>query len=385
MRSAVLVESTDPSVRRPPENPPRNTALDGLRGIAIAMVVWHHFVELNLPPGRASWLGWLRAGTGLSWTGVDLFFTLSGFLIGGILIDHRILPHFTRVFYLRRATRILPLYFATLAIAALAVVLRLPGSYHMFPFWIYPLFLTNFAVGLTGTWDWLPLSVLWSLAVEEQFYLIAPWVAKAASHEMIPWILAGLALLAEAFRVALMLLYPNGQLMMHVLTPFRMDALVLGVLVAWAVRSKAACAFFDWLGGYWPVLLAGGIAILGGLDLLQPREGSRVMGAFGYLFIASFFALVVAVVARVRPAFLVRCLEARPLVHLGRCSYFIYLWHGLLGQAVIRALGGAEFTLNSLSGVAIVAFAVALTWLLAAVSWRWFERPIVDWGHRYAY
>ena len=111
----------------------RNTALDGLRGIAIAMVLWHHLVEPNLPLGHASPLGWLRAATGLSWAGVDLFFTLSGFLIGGILIDHRISPHFTRVFYLRRAVRILPLYYLTLAVMAAAILCRLPGSYHIFP------------------------------------------------------------------------------------------------------------------------------------------------------------------------------------------------------------------------------------------------------------
>ncbi len=364
---------------------PRNAALDGLRGIAIAMVLWHHLVEQSLPPGRASWLGWLRAGTGLSWTGVDLFFSLSGFLIGGILIDHRILPHFTRVFYLRRAARIMPLYFATLAAAALAIAVNLPGSYHVFPSWVYALFLTNFAIGLSSTWDWLPLSVLWSLAVEEQFYLTAPWVAKATPRGRIPWLLVGLIVTAEVLRVGLLFVYPNGQFMMHVLTPFRMDALALGVLVAWAVRSEAAGPFFSRLAALWPAGLALGLVLMGGLTLLQPREGSRIMGLFGYLLIAAFFALVVAIVAKVRPRPVIRFLEWGPLVHLGRRSYFVYLWHGLLGRAVIRGLGGPGFTLNTPSGAAIVAFAVAVTWISASASWRWFERPMVEWGHRFAY
>jgi peptidoglycan/LPS O-acetylase OafA/YrhL len=353
--------------------------------VAIAMVLWLHFVQQHLPPGRGSWLGWLRAGTGLSWAGVDLFFTLSGFFIGGILIEERASPRLVRVFYLRRALRILPIYYVTLLAIAAAIVAHFPGSYHLFPPWVYALFLTNFAFALAKAWDWLPLSVLWTLAVEEQFYLTAPWVVRAIPRSGIPWLAIGLAALAEVARVAMLAAHPAGHFALHVLTPFRMDCLALGVLVAWAVRCDATGRFLVILGAHWRGGFALALAALAGVDLLQPSQGSRSLALYGYLLIAMAFALIVLIVAQARPPALNRLLEARPLAHLGRHSYFIYLWHGLLGGGLIRWLGGPDFTLDSLSGVGIVALAVGATWAAAAASWKWFEGPLVAWGRRHPY
>ena len=218
----------------------RDSALDGLRGIAIGLVLWHHLLATYLPVGRGSWLGWLRAGTGLAWCGVDLFFVLSGFFIGGILIDRRDSPRLARVFYLRRAVRIMPLYYVTLVVTLLAIVVRVPGAYHEFAPWVYATFLTNFALAHTHTWDWLPLSVLWSLAIEEQFYLTAPWVVRVISPSRLPWLAAGLALGAWMARGILLLWFPSGNFAAHVLMPLRMDGLALGALVAWAVRHDTA-------------------------------------------------------------------------------------------------------------------------------------------------
>lgn len=383
--SPEKVNPPDFPAHRPGPSPGRNAALDGLRGLAIAMVLWLHFAQQYLPPGRGSWLGWLRAGTGLSWAGVDLFFTLSGFFIGGILIDQRSSPRLIGVFYLRRAVRILPIYYVTLLAIAAAILVPLPGSYHLFPAWVYALFLTNFAFALSSSWDWLPLSVLWTLAVEEQFYLTAPWVVRAIPGSLIPWLAAGLAGLAELARAGMLLAHPGGHFALHVLTPFRMDSLALGVLAAWAVRSEAAEPFFRRLGARWRTWLLLGLGLLGGLDLMQPQQGSPKLALFGYSLIAMVFTLIVLIVAKLRPPGLTRWLELKPLVHLGRHSYFIYLWHGLLGGALIRWIGGPDFTLNSLGGLGLVALAVGATWAAAAASWRWFEGPLVAWGQRHTY
>ena len=363
----------------------RSDAMDGLRGLAIAMVLWLHFVQQYLPPGRGSWLGWLRAGTGLAWVGVDLFFVISGFFIGGILIDRRESPRLVRVFYLRRAARILPLYYVTLAAIGLAILGHVSGSFHLFPSWIYGLFLTNFAFGVARRWDWLPLSVLWTLAVEEQFYVTAPWIVRAIARPLIPWLVGSLIALAELSRACVLVAWPQARFAVHVLTPFRMDALAFGVLAAWAVRSEAAAAFIDRLAVHWRTWLALGISLLGGLNLLQPEQGSLVLLLFGYLLIATVFAMMVVIVAKVRPAGLNRILEVGPLVNLGRHSYFVYLWHGLVGAVLIRWLGGPDFTLNSFTGAGIVALVLGVTWSAAVVSWKWFEGPIVAWSHRKSY
>jgi peptidoglycan/LPS O-acetylase OafA/YrhL len=349
------------------------------------MVLWNHFVLLHLPLGRGSWLGWLREGTGLSWAGVDLFFALSGFLIGGILIDRRDSPHLFRVFYLRRAARILPLYYVTLAFIAAAIAANAQGSFHLFPAWVYALFLTNFAIGHAQSWDWNPLSVMWSLAVEEQFYLTAPWVVRAISPTILPWMALILAALAEIARIVMLVVNPGVHLYMHVLMPLRMDALALGILAAWAVRRPSASPILRYVSLYWRRGLLAGAVLLAGLAARRPLQGSADLGLYGYLLISMEFSLLVFVVAKIRPKFLNRFLEARFLTSLGRHSYFIYLWHVLLGASVIRWISGPVFVLDSFGGVAVVALAAAVTWVAALASWKWFEGPIVELGHRHAY
>ncbi|MBM3853598.1 MAG: acyltransferase, partial [Verrucomicrobia bacterium] len=188
----------------------RSAELDGLRGVAIALVLWHHLGASALPFGADSWLGWVRAASSLAGAGVDLFFVLSGYFIGGILIDHRESPRLARVFYLRRALRILPLYAVTLAVIFTLVALGAPGSWQEFPAWIYGLFLTNFALAWAQHWDWLPLSVLWSLAVEEQFYLLAPWIVRALSPTLLPWFAGAVVLTAWLLRLSVLVWFPQG-------------------------------------------------------------------------------------------------------------------------------------------------------------------------------
>ncbi len=363
----------------------RSSELDGLRGLAIALVLWHHLAETALPPIRESWLGWVRTASNLSWCGVDLFFVLSGFFIGGILIDRRDSPRLTRIFYLRRALRILPLYYVTLGCVLALHAMGVAGSFQLFPAWVYGLFLTNFALAGGHTWDWLPLSVLWSLAVEEQFYLLAPWLIRLLSPARLPWFAAGVALLAWALRLALLGWRPSGHFAAQVLMPLRMDALALGLLVAWAVRSDAARPCFVVLAARWKHFLALGLAGLAFLALQRPSAGDATLCAYGYTLLAIFFALLVAIVAEVRPPALCRALAWRPLAHLGRHSYFVYLWHAVIGVGVIQWLGGPHFRLDSPTAFGVVALAVAATWGAAAISWKFFEGPLVAWGQRQSY
>ena len=104
----------------------RVSELDGIRGLAILLVLIHHYFGLQVPElSDGSWIAVARRATRLSWSGVDLFFVLSGFLIAGILLDHRKASNVYHVFYFRRATRILPLYLLTLAAYYTCVALGL--------------------------------------------------------------------------------------------------------------------------------------------------------------------------------------------------------------------------------------------------------------------
>lgn len=359
--------------------------LDGLRGLAIALVLWHHLVERYLPVGPATWLGWLHAGTVLSWTGVDLFFVLSGYFIGGILIDHRDSPQLARTFYLRRAVRILPLYYVTLAVSLTLVAVRWPGASQDFPGWVYGLFLTNIAFACQNSWDWFPLSVLWSIAVEEQFYLAAPWVARWIPTSRLPFFLVALIGLAWGLRAIVYYFHPKEFLSIHALMPMRMDTLALGVLLAWAVRTPASASFFGRLRRTWGWWLAAAGLLLFLANANRYLHVEAVDVYISYTVIAVSYALLVAIVAVVQPPRLVRVLASWLPTRIGRYSYFIYLWHMLIGWGIVSWLGGPDFELNSLPKFGIVLVAVGATLLAGMASWKYFESPFLKLGQRSSY
>src|SRR5439155_15871055 len=157
-------------------------ALDGLRGIAILLVVFSHFVSnLRLTVNRIAYVPIALAHAG--WAGVDLFFVLSGFLITGILVDARGSPYYFKAFYARRALRILPAYYGFLLVIFVVLPLLNIGAgnnymlarQHQGWYWLH---LTNvmMAIGEIAGHGPYPSTLFWSLAVEEQFYFIWPAV-----------------------------------------------------------------------------------------------------------------------------------------------------------------------------------------------------------------
>jgi peptidoglycan/LPS O-acetylase OafA/YrhL len=155
--------------------------LDGLRGIAILMVLLEHYVAESTygPKGSLSFM--LSRVSRLGWTGVDLFFVLSGFLIGGILFDFRNSPNYMKTFYMRRVYRILPIYYLWLAlyvivglVGSMWIAPYHPGAFAMsVPIAVYVLFFQNFIFPPISRFGTYFVGPTWSLAVEEQFYLVA--------------------------------------------------------------------------------------------------------------------------------------------------------------------------------------------------------------------
>jgi peptidoglycan/LPS O-acetylase OafA/YrhL len=158
----------------------RMRELDGLRGIAIGMVVIYHFFQMTLAVRPASILAYLQAAGRLSWTGVDLFFVLSGFLIGGVLLDARGSTNYYSVFYRRRLFRIIPIYLVTLLLAPALASLGLgPNGSDSArlapdgaPWYAYFTLTQNFWMTHARAFGSNGLAMTWSLAVEEQFYLM---------------------------------------------------------------------------------------------------------------------------------------------------------------------------------------------------------------------
>ena len=183
--------------------------LDGIRGLAVLAILLYHLVFLA---------GWdrlpFKIGALLSfgWSGVDLFFVLSGFLIGGILLDARGASNYFRVFYTRRAYRILPLYLALCGASVLIFYTHLPTHSWLFegktPWYAYLTFGQNFWM-VKGTLDSRQMDMTWSLAVEEQFYLTLPLVIRFVRRETLPYVFASGVLLAPLIRTAVWLSMPT--------------------------------------------------------------------------------------------------------------------------------------------------------------------------------
>ncbi|HEY2822504.1 MAG TPA: acyltransferase [Candidatus Acidoferrum sp.] len=206
--------------------------LDALRGIAILLVIAHN---ATLHYGTTSYLHPLFDR---GWMGVDLFFVLSGFLISGILLDTKESPNYFKNFYARRILRIWPLYYCLLAFmflvlprvsAAEGVTIFAKSS----PWWAYPLFLQNFLLPLS-TDAAGPLGVTWSLAIEEQFYLVWPIIVRFLSRRQVAIVaLVGIA-------ASPVLRYFLAAHHVHIYANFfcRLDGLMLGAFLAALVRSK---------------------------------------------------------------------------------------------------------------------------------------------------
>jgi peptidoglycan/LPS O-acetylase OafA/YrhL len=323
-------------------------ALDGVRGIAILLVIAFH-----LP--RVTQL--FDSG----WIGVDLFFVLSGFLITGVLIDGAGQPHRARVFYARRALRILPLYYLALVVA-LVLMPHVPHAPEDDPhrlvanqvwLWTYtanwPEATQSFKVS-----EPLPfLGPFWSLAIEEQFYLIWPWIVWHCSRRVAQRIAWGVVIASPVVRLVLALAGVSAQLT-YFLTPFRLDGLAVGALLAFAVHAPRDSARADhWVrraGLAGLIVLVGVIVRWGGLSSANP-----VMRTIGLSALAGVFGWLV-MVAAVRPPAVLR---APILVHAGRYSYGLYVIHPFVISVLHtwRGYGGLR------SVVAVVTISVALAYV----------------------
>jgi peptidoglycan/LPS O-acetylase OafA/YrhL len=338
--------------------------LDGIRALAIWMVLLAHlYFTAGASPQALAWLpAPLRAVLGHGWLGVDLFFVLSGFLITRILRSNRHVDAGTyfRRFYLRRATRILPLYLAVLLALFVAYGLRYA------PFFGLCLLLAANLPGLLGVPVPLGAGPFWSLGVEEQFYFVWPWLALWLGRR-------GLALAALAILLAEPLARATWSGPLE-LTWFRADGLAMGALVAlwfesWDGRKRSALFF---------AALLAGLALA---TLAAPSRAVRISEG------VCFFGALVTIACAFKGSAWLAPLRSRPAAVTALLSYCIYLIHTQLfvlfawtAQALHwqGALSAAEWT------NARAAFVVISAYALAALSRRFLELPFLRLGRRLA-
>ena len=229
-RNRMSVATLTEAVARPPAAATtRVAAFDGMRGVACLLVMVSHYFGHGYSFSR------LVEGGGT--VGVMMFFVLSGYLIGGILIDHHDSPSYFRTFYVRRAFRIFPIYYVVIGLSPLAMAVC-TWTPQYFSLWSYLTYTVNFSMAFSGEYGNALMVPVWSLCIEEQFYLLFPLLLYALPrHWRLERVLLVLIVLAVVCRGVLAGAGAN-ELYGKMLLPTRMDALALGVLAAHVRRTR---------------------------------------------------------------------------------------------------------------------------------------------------
>ncbi len=331
--------------------------LDAVRGLAVILVFVHNtdmYPSLHL--GLIARNGWM---------GVDLFFVLSGFLITGILVDTKKSEGYLKNFYTRRCLRIWPLYYSAILFMFVAIPLLLPSEVQTVfgprssPWWAYPLFLQNFLIPVPTNATGL-LGVTWSLAIEEQFYLVWPLVVRFCSEAQLRKIALVVIALSPALRLYLSLrgvnIYSN--------IFCRLDGLMAGALLALIVRSsKFVPSRFVTVA--WITLIASST-----LALIIDTLKERWIG-FSFVALASVSFVYLALFSKQR--WLKAILTNKVLAFTGLISYGIYLTE----KIPLDVIKNFHLVDHPFLGFTLTATA---TYVIAVLSWILLEKPILGLG-----
>lgn len=322
----------------------RIVQLDGLRAIAVLAVFAQHALKAPL------------------WMGVDLFFVLSGFLITGILLERKARQQsYFSYFYARRVRRILPPYLLLMLVSSLLFGLGWAQHWEWYAF-----FATNIADAL-GQSGHDSLNVLWSLAVEEQFYIFWPFVILLLPERVVGYVAAALIVLVPVLR-AVATPWFDSFWPIYYLTPFRMDLLAAGALLAVAVRRNAnALEPFKLLAA---LGICAALAVLAWLHLHYPRfrAANTPLSNAGLYSVSLLLCTSVVVIALQSKGIVKRVLCNPVLVYIGTISYTIYLIH----LTVLYVLWPLHY---SRPVTAVLALAITLAY--ASASWFGFERRLI--------
>jgi peptidoglycan/LPS O-acetylase OafA/YrhL len=348
--------------------------LDGVRGIAILMVVVYHAFHFSVSPMT----GFISRLASYGFAGVDLFFVLSGFLITGILLNAKGQAGYFRNFYARRALRIWPLYYLLLLLSfgvvpLLAIVAHLHSDQAALlsgrnPL-VYILLLQN--LWYAGSVGPTLLTMTWSLAIEEQFYFAWPWLVLLCSRKKLTYILAAILVLSPLVRLWARL-HGVSVDTIYFLTCFRLDGLSLGALVALYCKSP----FFSLPRTKWVAVAALAAGVPGSLWLLAGHSKVLWPLLYSVLALASTGAVTFAIWCCQSNSLFGSPFRARWLRYVGQVSYCLYLVHQpiyvfLSGKLVKNHLGtGTSVALS----VMVLGFVVSLS--IASLSWCLFESQV---------
>ena len=341
-------------------------ALDSVRGLAVLLIMLFHCFNYVV----------FKFG----WIGVDLFFVLSGFLITGILLDSKATANCYKNFIVRRILRIFPLYYFILLFCLVVVPLIWPKLFgngfeyyihHQSWFWLY---MQNWLYSKTGFPDNHTLVHLWSLAVEEQFYIFWPLVVRIFNTKKLFAVCLIIIIFSLIFRfyigVKMGLIHP----FQYMATLSRMDALITGAIIAILIRKRPA-----WLEKYTVPVFIISLIILGA-SMLYLRAVLFLRLAPVYTFIDILSGCLLIFMLSKRKFLILRPLHHSVFSFLGKYSYGLYVYHYILYNVfeysvLPKLITVIEKKEIALLGIGIVVFFISIP--ISMLSYNYLEKPFL--------
>jgi peptidoglycan/LPS O-acetylase OafA/YrhL len=370
-------------------------ALDGFRGVAVMLVLAYHLFQ-----DRDALHGYVRRAlfaVDASWTGVDMFFVLSGFLITRILLSTKSSPRYFRTFYARRFLRIFPLYYGALVVVILIlprVLSTSPGMHTLLTkqwmLWTYTMNYDTFAFGA----GWIVLLHLWSLCVEEQFYLLWPAAVFLLSARQLR--IACWTVISAAPVIRLCFLLLGDPYSHYFITSCRGDELALGGLVALGIMEGRVAVMARMARIVLPVTAAvlGVFTVAGWLNVVSQgvmTKAAILSKCISFSIIGPFFASVLILLLQPLPGtgWILRFFNLRGWRWIGKYSYGIYLLHYTIAPMAARLFPlpaiQARIADAFLARFIYFVLASALTIAAAFATWHLWEKHFLSMKRLFRY
>lgn len=346
----------------------RLSELDGLRGVAILLVMFHHF---GVHP--TGWMDWGPIAP-------SIFFMLSGYLItlsltriqdswvGSDRSRGRDVFHF----HIRRLVRLLPAFYLLLAVGFLLgwQEFREGLAWHL-------AFMTNWQMALFDHWP-DRLSHLWSLSLQEEFYLLWPLILFLPSR-LLPWAFLTAFLSAAIFR-GWCLYAGTSDMFRWFMLPGSLDNFAIGGLTAWAI-TKNKVAFLLTSKGRWVFGILATCGMIASRLLRELYGTGSVVLALVETLESVFFAWLLLMLLQSRQSIINRFFGLQPFVYLGRISYGLYIWHVLVFCVLAPIL--ANWGLSSTERPFVAGLVITLACVIvASLSWKLLEEPFIRWSRK---
>ena len=366
----------------------RFNELDGMRGIATILVISYHIFKRGDYFTTNAILHFVTSLTLYGWYALDTFFVLSGFLITGILLRTKEEKHYYKNFYVRRSLRVFPLYYFVLTLILLLIPILDPDYVKEIPKALpyYLFYQQNWFHFLSSVKGTEYLSVTWSLAIEEQFYLLFPFLVYYTRKETLAKISGAIIVVSILARVLSVFLWKDAAQMTNFYfynTFTRFEEIAFGILIAIAFtypdwKSKLSKISLPVFLVTYPALLIAEVITSRDIGIPHPAYGNIPLTVIGYT-LASVFAsaLIITLTTQDRLSFIRRFFRNKVLTFFGDHSYSIYLFHMPVGLTLLDYLWRTNLRGWQFYFVYIGA-TIGITIMISVLTWNFLEKPMLN-------